>query len=59
MTLDDRPPVECARCAVEIHWLAVFPGTICVDCHAESQVGRDPAEMWAEMIEIFSGRGPR
>jgi hypothetical protein len=26
--------VNCKKCRAEINWLAVFPGGICVSCHA-------------------------
>lgn len=53
--IDDRPPVTCAKCSASVHWLAVFPGTICLECYEASQAGRPVEEMWDEMMGTWRG----
>lgn len=38
MVNDDH--VTCACCSNEVHWLAVFPGGICVDCYEKTPAAR-------------------
>jgi hypothetical protein len=43
-------PTRCPDCTRPTHWLAVFPGSRCVDCHAAVAVpitdARQLARMW-------------
>ena len=36
---DSEPNVICAKCGKGIHWLEVFPGRFCLDCHAKRVEG--------------------
>lgn len=45
--------VKCSRCGSLISELAVFPGRICVDCHAE-KYDREVAETGEMPIPDFS-----
>lgn len=43
-------PKRCTGCARPVHWLAVFPGGRCIDCHAAVTPpvtdARELARMW-------------
>jgi len=32
----EKPDVTCTRCDASIHWLEVFPGDVCLECHAKA-----------------------
>ena len=33
--MTEEPDIECTKCGTMVNWLAVFPGDICLDCHAQ------------------------
>ncbi len=44
--------VTCKSCGTEIHWLAVFPGKICLECHAR-KFDAQPLPTGAEIANMF------
>lgn len=51
----DTNTVACKRCGKAIDELAVFPGGICVECHAKA-FDASPQQMERTIMEVF-GRG--
>jgi hypothetical protein len=54
--MKDRPNVRCAQCDSEIHWLEVFPNSLCLPCHARKHENDTPEEMLNDIIGGFWGR---
>lgn len=46
----------CARCGIDIHPLDVFPGSVCIDCHAAAHVNDTPDELRRQIFDGFGGR---
>lgn len=50
----DRPDVECTRCKQPTHWLATFPGGICLDCYEAKMVGVPLEVLRQQIVAGFS-----
>jgi hypothetical protein len=48
--------ITCTRCSSEIHWLEVFPGNICLECHAAKTAHMTPDQIYSQIIDGFSGK---
>jgi hypothetical protein len=48
--------VTCKRCGAEVHPLEVFPGTVCLECHARAHENDTPAELMRDIVRGFGGR---
>lgn len=53
MTDNDEPTVTCTQCGEDTHWLATFPGGICLDCYRDSVDGHAP--LTAESVRRMWG----
>lgn len=49
-------PVICKGCGVEVAPLEMFPGGICVECHAVKHENDTPADMYRDIMQAFGGR---
>jgi hypothetical protein len=47
--------VPCASCGAPVHWLAIFPGGICLACHARAVEGESPEETRRKIVDGFGG----
>lgn len=52
--MKDEATVTCATCATEIHWLDVFPGNICLECHAKKTAHLTPQQLLDQVISGFT-----
>lgn len=50
----DRPDVECTRCKQPTHWLATFPGGICLDCYEVKMAGVPLEVLRQQIVAGFS-----
>ena len=48
--------VTCKRCGAEVHPLEVFPGGVCLECHARAHENDTPAELMRDIVRGFGGR---
>ena len=48
--------VICTACGVEVERLALFPGNICLECHAAKHEADTPADMLRDILGAFGGR---
>ena len=48
--------VICQACGVEVDPLALFPGNICLECHAVKHEADTPADMLRDILDVFGGR---
>lgn len=48
--------VICKRCGAEVHPLEVFPGTVCLECHARAHENDTPVELYRDIVRGFGGR---
>lgn len=48
--------VICTACGVEVDPLALFPGDICLPCHAVKHENDTPADMLRDILAAFGGR---
>jgi len=48
--------VTCQACGVEVHPLDLFPGNICLPCHAVKHENDTPAELMRDILDAFGGR---
>lgn len=48
--------VTCSRCAAEVHPLDLFPGGICLECHAADHANDTPADLMRDIVRGFGGR---
>lgn len=55
MTDNDEPTVTCTQCGEDTHWLATFPGGICLHCYAETGDARRPLTS-QEIVEMWGGK---
>lgn len=49
----DEGKVECRKCSSEIDALAVFPGGICLACHAKKVEHLSPQDLLNQIIGGF------
>lgn len=54
MTTDKT--ITCTSCASQIHWLDVFPGNICLACHAVKTENATPQELYNSVMNYFGGQ---
>ena len=47
--------VTCARCRVDVHPLDLFPGGICLECHAADHANDTAADLLADIVRGFGG----
>lgn len=50
--------INCTKCNADIDPLEVFPGQICLDCHAakwDQMDARQHREQWDSMMSTFGG----
>jgi len=52
--MKDKATVTCAICAIEIHWLEVFPGDICLECHDKKTAHLTPQQLLDQVISGFT-----
>lgn len=45
--------ITCAKCAADVHWLEVFPGGICLACHAHKTEHLTPQELLDQIMTGF------
>jgi hypothetical protein len=48
--------VICTSCGVEVAPLDLFPGDICLSCHAVKCENDTPADMLRDILAAFGGR---
>ena len=48
--------VICQACGVDVDPLALFPGDICLECHAVKHENDTPADMLRDILNVFGGR---
>jgi len=48
--------VICTACGVDVDPLALFPGNICLECHAVKHENDTPADMLRDILNVFGGR---
>ena len=48
--------VICTACGVEVDPLDLFPGNICLPCHAVKHENDTPADMLRDILNVFGGR---
>jgi hypothetical protein len=48
--------VICQACGVEVASLDLFPGNICLECHAVKHENDTPAELMRDILNVFGGR---
>jgi hypothetical protein len=48
--------VICTACGVEVAPLDLFPGDICLPCHAAKHEDDTPADMLRDILNVFGGR---
>lgn len=48
--------VICTNCRAEVDPLALFPGDICLECHAAKHENDTPAELLRDIVRGFGGR---
>lgn len=48
--------IICATCGETVERLAVFPGGICLECHAAKHENDTPADMLRDILQVFGGR---
>lgn len=48
--------VICTNCGAEVDPLALFPGNICLECHAVKHENDTPAELLRDIVRGFGGR---
>jgi hypothetical protein len=48
--------VICTSCGVTVEPLALFPGNICLECHAVKCENDTPADMLRDILGAFGGR---
>ena len=48
--------VICAACGVAVDPLALFPGNVCLECHAAKHANDTPADMLRDILGAFGGR---
>ncbi len=44
--------ITCTNCGAKIHWLDVFPGNICLTCHAAREESK-PLPTAKELADMF------
>ena len=52
--MKDEAPITCATCATEVHWLAVFPGGICLECHDKKTAHLTPQQLLDQVVSGFT-----
>ena len=48
--------IICQACGVMVDPLALFPGNICLECHAVKHENDTPAELYRDIMRGFGGR---
>lgn len=48
--------VICQACGVDVAPLDLFPGDICLPCHAAKHEDDTPADMLRDILDVFGGR---
>jgi hypothetical protein len=48
--------VICTACGAEVNPLDLFPGNICLPCHAVKHENDTPADMLRDILAAFGGR---
>ena len=48
--------IACNSCGVDVHPLDLFPGNICLPCHAVKHENDTPAEMLRDILNGFGGK---
>jgi hypothetical protein len=48
--------VTCTACGVDVAPLDMFPGNICLPCHAAKHENDTPADMLRDILDAFGGR---
>ncbi len=46
----------CQACGVTVNPLDLFPGNICLECHAAKHENDTPADMLRDILNVFGGR---
>jgi hypothetical protein len=50
----NEPDITCTACGNNVHWLEVFPGQICLDCHARKVDSMTPQQLHDTVINGFT-----
>ena len=58
VALGGADDIDCAQCGARVDALAVFPGGICLDCHAKSPSGRHMPTS-DELVAMWGGSARR
>jgi len=52
--IEEDPPITCTGCGDDVHWLDVFPGQVCINCHAAKVDKQTPQQLHDDIINGFS-----
>ena len=54
--MTEEPDIECTKCGTMVNWLAVFPGDICLDCHAQKTSTLSADELLDQVMNVFGAK---